>query len=736
MCKVIYRQRSLMPLETLELLIFHALSLVQVLPKALPEKTQPVLIPCPPHRIALLSKQDHQSKAEKMVCLRHHSSHKVSPVCPKTEPTRKHNGKNKDKCKLPPSHSDHHGAHIGPDLRHKTTASASGDLFQWGKEAMSHNQKLSSAVVPRDQAKAKHGPHPKVKHTSDSKQQTKPKHPTQHHPKTQATSLPIISQPGRTPSHCQSPTKYLLINIHPGPECQTAPTAPNPDPDGQTVPTTLKLMNIYPSPDGQTVPTTPKLMSTHHGPDCQTAPTTPKLMSIQRGPDGQTAPTTPKLMSTHHGPDGQTAPTTPKLMSTHRGPDGQTAPTTPKLMSTHRGPDGQTAPTTPKLMSTHRGQDGQTVPTTPKLMSIQRGPDGQTVPTTPKLMSTQHGPDGQTAPTTTKLVNTHHGPDCQTTPTIPRYEHHSKALPDPDTQDICPPRIYHQAQMLPYKDSGIFSILLSNQARDPINQYHQKMDPPSPIQQVESPVGDYNQAEGAPSSDQPDDSQPGNQHQTHTEQNRDTPIEPYTTEGVITLTTPIVDKIISSIPEEKIKRDIYNQVHLWQRRGCPRSTPWPRQYMSASYTICLICASWVPDGCPHVHGMKCSSLAQLLAIPTPLPDPEKKSVRFYLKVPQQKPNTISTITDSLSTKAMPSNPSPAFPSCPKANSDPLVLPKPTWLDFILAKRHQPKEEKSWSGQKPWESPLTSETSMEEEMPVRKRAQFKSLLEKFLSRRGN
>nr|XP_020833982.1 proline-rich protein 36-like isoform X1 [Phascolarctos cinereus] len=919
-----------------------ASSLVQIPQKALPYKTQSVLIPCPPHRIALLSKQDHQSQAEKMVCLRHQfSPHRSSPVCHKTEPLKNHNDKIKNKYELPtPPHPDHHGIHIiTAELKCKTTASV--DLFQWGEELTSPKQKFSPTVVPRGQAEAKHGPHYKVKHNLGSKQQTKAKLPPQHHPKNQATFLPFICQPGRTPPHYQSPTKYLLINIHTGPDWQPTPATTrqmnirsdpdyqdtpvtprpmNTGPNYQPTPATIRLMKTRPGPDYQTTSATPRPMNTGPGPNYQPTsappmntgpgpdyqptsaipintgpdyqptsappmntgldyqPTSAPPMNtgpdyepisappmntgpgpdyqpisappMNTGPDPDYQPISAPPMNTGPGPDYQLTPAIPMntgpdyqpisapAMNTGPGPDYQPTPAIPMNtgpdyqptsvppmntgpgpdyqpisappmntgpgpdyqptsvppMNTGPGPDYQPTPAIPMNtgpdyqpisvlpmntgpgpdyqpisappMNTGPGPDYQLTPAipmntgpdyqptpaipmntgpdyqpmsaTPRLMNTRSGLDYETISATTRLMNT--GPDYQTTPATPRPLNIHPGPDCQTIPTILRYEHHSKAPPDPDAQDIPPPGIYHQAQMpLDKEDYGILLRLLSNQVKDPTSQYYQKMNPPSPIQHTETPTSDYNQAEDTPSSDQPDEAQPGNQHQTQTEQNRDTPrclndIKPFTIEGLITLSTQVVDKIISSIPEEKIKRDIYNQVRLWQMRGCPRPTHWPERYMSASYTICLICASWIPNGCPHVHGMKCSSLAQLLAVPTPLPDSEKMNMRFYLKVPQQKPNTISTVTDYPSSKAMPSSPSPDFPSCRKADSVPLVLPKLTWLDFILARHYQQKEEKSCPGQKPPELPLTSKTNIEEKMPMRKGTQFKSLLEKFQSRR--
>ncbi|XP_074089389.1 uncharacterized protein LOC141521113 [Macrotis lagotis] len=574
--------------------------LVQTPQKALPRKTQSVVISCPPQQITALPKQDHQSKTEKMVCLgRRPFPNKSFPVYHKTESLQNHDDKIKDKCKLPSPYPDHHGVYIRPDLKCKTTDSI--DIFQCGDASMSPNQNFSLDAMPKGQAKVKHGPHHKAKYTLGSKQQTKSKLPPQHHPKNQVTSLPFIYQPDRIPSHCQSPTKNLLINTPPDPDCQT-------------------------------IPTTPKLMNTSPDPDCQTIPTTPKLMTVYPALDFQTTPTIPRLM------------------------------------------------------------------------------------------------------------NIYPSPDCQAIPIIVKYNQYLEVPPFCNMQDILPPNIYHQAPMpLDKEEYSILPRFLGEESKDSTKQYYQKRNHPSPMQFTEIPTSDYNQAEDASDSDQSDEAQLGNQYQTQTEQNRDTPrclndTKPYTIEGPITLNTQIVDKIVSSIPEEKIKRDIYNQVCLWQRKGCPRPTHCPGHYIYASYTICLICASWVPYGCPHVHEMKCSSLAQLLAIPTPLPDSEKKNMRFYLKLPQQKPNTISAVTESFTAKVMPSSHSLVLPSRPKSDPIPLGPSKFTWLDYIFAKSHQPKEENSCPNQKRLELPLTSKIT--NEMPVRQRTQFKSLLDKFQSRRDN
>ncbi|XP_007493548.2 casein kinase II subunit alpha'-interacting protein-like [Monodelphis domestica] len=371
--------------------------------------------------------------------------------------------------------------------------------------------------------------------------------------------------------------------------------------------------------------------------------------------------------------------------------------------------------------------------TKPKRSSLQKSKSQNTIL---PLISGKTPPHCQ-IPTGHLLMNTNPGPE-QTTTIMSSAKHLSEIQPDPDAQDTPPLEIFHQGQMpLNKEECGTFPRLLNNQAKDPINQNHQKITP----LQTETPTSDYNQAKDTPRSSRPYKAQSQNQNQTQPEQNRDVPLDlnkinPHTIVDGITLNTQIVDKIINTIPEAKIKHDLYNQIHLWQLRGCPRPATWPGQYMSASYTVCLICASWIPNGCPHVGRLKCFPLAQLLAIPTPLHDSEQKNVRFYLKVTQGTSNSVSVVTNSLPSKAMPSVPLLAPPSC--GNSDPsplLVLPKLTWLDFILAKHHQSNKVKSYPNQKPFELPLRCQRNVEEiPMKQKMQLQFKSLLEKFQSKR--
>ncbi|XP_036600685.1 uncharacterized protein LOC118837731 [Trichosurus vulpecula] len=109
-------------------------------------------------------------------------------------------------------------------------------------------------------------------------------------------------------------------------------------------------------------------------------------------------------------------------------------------------------------------------------------------------------------------------------------------------------------------------------------------------------------------------------------------IEPLTIERWI-VPIRIINAIISSIPQEKIKIDIYKQIILQQKSQCTNN--WPNELISSSYRVCLACASWIPNGCPHVQEMKHLFQAQLLAIPTPLHGSEEVGLKLILRMPQQ-----------------------------------------------------------------------------------------------------
>ncbi|XP_074048884.1 uncharacterized protein LOC141492316 [Macrotis lagotis] len=96
-----------------------------------------------------------------------------------------------------------------------------------------------------------------------------------------------------------------------------------------------------------------------------------------------------------------------------------------------------------------------------------------------------------------------------------------------------------------------------------------------------------------------------------------------------------VKHIINSIPQDKIIKDLHKQILLRKMRGCshPKSGP----YVSSSYKICLICASWIPSGCIHIKGTRDPHAATLVAIPTPIPGSELEiGIKLIFKTPQKK----------------------------------------------------------------------------------------------------
>ncbi|XP_051841523.1 uncharacterized protein LOC127554209 isoform X1 [Antechinus flavipes] len=140
------------------------------------------------------------------------------------------------------------------------------------------------------------------------------------------------------------------------------------------------------------------------------------------------------------------------------------------------------------------------------------------------------------------------------------------------------------------------------------------------------------------------------QSQTQIVRNRRIPwclnyIKPYNVEGGF-VPNRIIQTIINSIPQQEIKNDICKQILLRRMRVSPLFHKDGRLF--TTYTVCLICTSWIPNGCSHMQDMRHPCEARLLAIPTPLPGPkEELGVRFVLQVPKGKfpvhkqPNTHS-----------------------------------------------------------------------------------------------
>ncbi|XP_074157131.1 uncharacterized protein LOC141561446 isoform X2 [Sminthopsis crassicaudata] len=153
-------------------------------------------------------------------------------------------------------------------------------------------------------------------------------------------------------------------------------------------------------------------------------------------------------------------------------------------------------------------------------------------------------------------------------------------------------------------------------------------------------------------------------------------IKPYTIQGG-PLSAATVSAIINSIPEKKIKSDMCKQILLRRMKESPPRRPGQR--MTFSYTVCLECASWIPNGCPHVEGTNHLSETELLAILMPLPGSEEMGVKFVLRVPKKKPFSLFSMLFPEYEMHWPSCQSSELAS--RSNIEPYGYPKVT--------RHQP-----------------------------------------------
>ncbi|XP_072471507.1 uncharacterized protein [Notamacropus eugenii] len=296
-------------------------------------------------------------------------------------------------------------------------------------------------------------------------------------------------------------------------------------------------------------------------------------------------------------------------------------------------------------------------------------------------------------------------------------------------------------------------------------------------QKYSSTSNDYRQAKEALTFDYQDEAQSRLQYQRPIVQNKEILwrlkyIKPYTTKGG-TLPPETVNAIINSIPEKKIKSDMCKQILLRRMKESPPQRP--GQPMSLSYTVCLECASWIPNGCPHAEGINHLSETELFAIPMPLPDSEEMGVKFVLQVPKKKPFSFFSMLfpeyemywPSRHSKDVPSSSDTEPCGCPKvtriyrssssfddepsecpevsrlhpssssSETEPWECPKVSLFDLILDKDWQPSEKKSPRHQLP---PCIDEMLMEHEDDAEKLKPlakgFKSLLEKFESQMKN
>nr|XP_020841503.1 uncharacterized protein LOC110208038 [Phascolarctos cinereus] len=349
-----------------------------------------------------------------------------------------------------------------------------------------------------------------------------------------------------------------------------------------------------------------------------------------------------------------------------------------------------------------------------------RGLDYQTIPLF-NPSETFSDPDPQNAPPwhpecSAKWLM---GPD----PQVP----HSTSL-DPQVTPL-PSSNQSEARLDSTKPQGTTQTQLCNQETALLSfTKHGAVLPSGPGLQTKCPRGLGPQAEVGPNVDPRVDIQSRLQCQTQPVLKRKASclnyIKPHTVEGGI-VPDSIVQAIISSIPQEKIKNDVYKQILL---RKMKKFSPYrSSRYNSSYYPVCLLCASWIPNGCPH-KGMKYPSEAQLLAVPTPMPGFEELGVRFVLQMPHLAACSYLDFPYShYSLQRYPYGP-PAFSASSYSELGLARSSRPKWPHFILGKAHQPGE-------------TSQDPEFIRKMPVRKhspreeetgngRTFFKSLLERF------
>ncbi|XP_074090393.1 uncharacterized protein LOC141521586 [Macrotis lagotis] len=241
-----------------------------------------------------------------------------------------------------------------------------------------------------------------------------------------------------------------------------------------------------------------------------------------------------------------------------------------------------------------------------------------------------------------------------------------------------------------YQQNHITSVSLNDQVTAQPRPTHTPKSLPSSKHQTETLRGPQFMA---PDSNQ-DQIQNGLQHQVQTLSKRQVPwgfnyIKPFVIEGD-SVPAKIVQTIIKSIPQEKIKDDMRKLIHLWKTGEPP--THWSGQFFSSNYIVCLVCVSWIPHGCPHVQRTKYPCVTQLLAIPMPLPGSKQKlNVKFAFQVSQTTAGNIFSLPYTHYCLQRPLRCQSA--NATSSHSD-LVLSEPMkkkWLHFMLGKNHQQGE---------------------------------------------
>ncbi|XP_051841514.1 uncharacterized protein LOC127554205 isoform X3 [Antechinus flavipes] len=321
--------------------------------------------------------------------------------------------------------------------------------------------------------------------------------------------------------------------------------------------------------------------------------------------------------------------------------------------------------------------------------------------------------------------------DLNTQATFPRHLKYSAKVFEGQEYDTPPPTPSPSITISSISEneteSGTESTNVSSTS--PGNVDDEEEMPPSPDKtisssssnhQIEAPTGRDHQPETELSSDHQNEVESGLPHQLHSVQKKQTKlhlnyIKPYTIEGG-TICDKTAHAIINSIPRERIKNDICKDI------------PFPlslHECNSCEYVVCLICASWIPDGCPH-EGMKYPCEAQLLAVPIPIPMCEKEiDIKFVFKCPEA---TVSSLFSTSSTHSYLKKSSESFIS-----DTMLPVPsRPKWFHFILGKSLPQWKKGIPRSPEPLLDKVFEEGSISKEGEKAKthRTSFRSLLERF------
>ncbi|NP_001355094.1 casein kinase II subunit alpha'-interacting protein [Homo sapiens] len=106
-----------------------------------------------------------------------------------------------------------------------------------------------------------------------------------------------------------------------------------------------------------------------------------------------------------------------------------------------------------------------------------------------------------------------------------------------------------------------------------------------------------------------------------------------------TVPDDVVNKIVNSISNTRIQRDLCRQILFRRMRGRPNPHPGPR--LSSNYVVCLACASCLKSPCNHLRGKKNPHCATLSVIPTPEANSEGK-IEVKLVLILSLPETFSS----------------------------------------------------------------------------------------------